>query len=90
MAILVMLAKHNLSRGTPAQFTTRLVADSRIQEDEPLLLDDLRDCLSRLAAPDASYGHNDFVDAPNTCIPTSGQTSSECPSLAPLVTATPR
>lgn len=32
----------------------------RMQENEPLLLDDLRDFLARLAAPNAHYRHNDF------------------------------
>jgi secondary thiamine-phosphate synthase enzyme len=32
----------------------------RIQENEPLLLEDLRDFLARLAAPNAHYRHNDF------------------------------
>jgi secondary thiamine-phosphate synthase enzyme len=32
----------------------------RIQENEPLLLEDLRDFLARLAAPNAHYSHNDF------------------------------
>ena len=32
----------------------------RIQEDEPLLLEDLRRFLSHLAPSDAAYGHNDF------------------------------
>jgi secondary thiamine-phosphate synthase enzyme len=31
-----------------------------IQENEPLLLEDLRDFLARLAAPNAHYRHNDF------------------------------
>jgi secondary thiamine-phosphate synthase enzyme len=32
----------------------------RIQENEPLLLEDLRDFLTRLAPPNTHYRHNDF------------------------------
>jgi secondary thiamine-phosphate synthase enzyme len=41
-------------------FSRHTTAAVRIQEDEPLLLDDLRDFLTRLAPPEAAYGHNDF------------------------------
>jgi secondary thiamine-phosphate synthase enzyme len=41
-------------------FSRHTTAAVRIQEDEPLLLDDLRRFLARLAPPDADYGHNDF------------------------------
>lgn len=41
-------------------FSRHTTAAVRIQEDEPLLLEDLRRFLSRLAPSDAAYGHNDF------------------------------
>ena len=41
-------------------FSRHTTAAVRIQEDEPLLLDDLRDFLVRLAPVNAAYGHNDF------------------------------
>jgi secondary thiamine-phosphate synthase enzyme len=41
-------------------FSRHTTAAVRIQEDEPLLLDDLRRFLARLAPPDADYSHNDF------------------------------
>ena len=41
-------------------FSRHTTAAVRIQEDEPLLLEDLRRFLSRLAPPDAAYSHNDF------------------------------
>ena len=41
-------------------FVRHTTAAVRIQEDEPLLLDDLRRFLASLAPADADYGHNDF------------------------------
>ena len=41
-------------------FSRHTTAAVRIQEDEPLLLEDLRSFLTRLAPPDAPYAHNDF------------------------------
>ena len=41
-------------------FVRHTTAAVRIQEDEPLLLDDLRRFLAQLAPADADYGHNDF------------------------------
>ncbi|SRR6266540_5462905 len=41
-------------------FVRHTTAAVRIQEDEPLLLDDLRRFLAGLAPADADYGHNDF------------------------------
>ena len=46
--------------GTLNVFSRHTTAAVRIQEDEPLLLEDLRSFLTRLAPPDAPYGHNDF------------------------------
>ena len=46
--------------GTISIFSRHTTAAVRIQEDEPLLLQDLREFLTRLAPPDAPYGHNDF------------------------------
>lgn len=46
--------------GVVSIFSRHTTAAVRIQEDEPLLLDDLRSFLTRLAPPDAAYGHNDF------------------------------
>jgi secondary thiamine-phosphate synthase enzyme len=46
--------------GTATIFSRHTTAAVRIQEDEPLLLDDLRAFLLRLAPPEAAYGHNDF------------------------------
>jgi secondary thiamine-phosphate synthase enzyme len=46
--------------GTVSIFSRHTTAAIRIQEDEPLLLEDLRDFLTRLAPPDGAYAHNDF------------------------------
>ena len=46
--------------GTVTIFSRHTTAAVRIQEAEPLLLDDLRAFLLQLAPPDAPYGHNDF------------------------------
>jgi secondary thiamine-phosphate synthase enzyme len=52
----------NLGRwsGTVTVFSRHTTAAIRVQENEPLLLDDLRQLLLRLAPPDAAYGHNNF------------------------------
>jgi secondary thiamine-phosphate synthase enzyme len=46
--------------GIISVFSRHTTAAVRIQEDEPLLLEDLRAFLMRLAPPDAAYAHNDF------------------------------
>jgi len=55
------LVRHaNLRNGQVLLLSRHTTAAVRIQEDEPLLLEDLRDFLARLAAPNAHYRHNDF------------------------------
>ena len=49
-----------LRHGQVVLLSRHTTAAVRIQENEPLLLDDLRDFLARLAAPNAHYRHNDF------------------------------
>jgi secondary thiamine-phosphate synthase enzyme len=49
-----------LHTGLVQVFSRHTTAAVRIQEDEPLLLEDLRQFLGRLAPSDAAYGHNDF------------------------------
>lgn len=46
--------------GVVSIFSRHTTAAIRIQEDEPLLLEDLREFLERLAPPRAHYRHNDF------------------------------
>ena len=53
---------HDLGRwsGTATVFSRHTTAAIRLQENEPLLLDDLHQLLLRLAPHDADYGHNNF------------------------------
>ena len=46
--------------GTACIYSQHTTAAIRIQEDEPLLLQDLQEFLMRLAPPFDHYGHNDF------------------------------
>jgi len=58
--IAAVVHQARLRDGLVQVFSRHTTAAVRIQEDEPLLLEDLRRFLSRLAPPDAAYGHNDF------------------------------
>ena len=49
-----------LQEGVVNVFSRHTTAAIRIQEAEPLLLEDLRDFLHRSAPPQAHYRHNDF------------------------------
>src|SRR5690242_4817632 len=55
-----LVCQANLWNGQVLLLSRHTTAAVRIQEDEPLLLEDLRDFLARLAAPNAHYRHNDF------------------------------
>jgi secondary thiamine-phosphate synthase enzyme len=59
-AVAACVRQARLKDGLVHVFSRHTTAAVRIQEDEPLLLDDLRHFLARLAPPDADYGHNDF------------------------------
>jgi len=59
-AVAAFVRHARLKDGLVQVFSRHTTAAVRIQEDEPLLLEDLRHFLSRLAPPDADYGHNDF------------------------------
>jgi len=59
-AVASFVRQAGLTKGLVQVFSRHTTAAVRIQEDEPLLLDDLRRFLARLAPPDANYGHNDF------------------------------
>src|SRR5438105_525279 len=48
--------------GTVTVFSRHTTAAVCLQEDEPLLLDDLRQLLRRLAPPDTEYGYHDFEE----------------------------
>ena len=59
-AVAAFVRHARLKDGLVQVFSRHTTAAVRIQEDEPLLLDDLHCFLARLAPPDADYGHNDF------------------------------
>src|SRR5579859_1054723 len=59
-AVAAVVRQARLRDGLVQVFSRHTTAAVRIQEDEPLLLEDLRRFLARLAPPDADYGHNDF------------------------------
>ena len=59
-AVAAVVRQARLTDGLVQVFSRHTTAAVRIQEDEPLLLEDLRRFLARLAPPDADYGHNDF------------------------------
>jgi len=58
--IAAIVSQAGLHNGLVQVFSRHTTAAVRIQEDEPLLLEDLHQFLSRLAPTDAAYGHNDF------------------------------
>jgi secondary thiamine-phosphate synthase enzyme len=58
--IAVVVREARVVDGFVQVFVRHTTAAVRIQEDEPLLLDDLRRFLAALAPADAGYGHNDF------------------------------
>lgn len=49
-----------LRNGIVTAFSRHTTAAIRIQEDEPLLLEDLREFLQRSSPPESHYRHNDF------------------------------
>ena len=55
-----VVRESGLRDGTVTVFTRHTTAAIRVQEDEPLLLEDLRAFLERLAPREAHYRHNDF------------------------------
>ncbi|HEY8742208.1 MAG TPA: YjbQ family protein, partial [Chloroflexota bacterium] len=59
-AVAAFVRHARLKDGLVQVFSRHTTAAVHIQEDEPLLLEDLRHFLSRLAPPDHDYGHNDF------------------------------
>ena len=59
-AVAAVVRQARLRDGLVQVYSRHTTAAVRIQEDEPLLLEDLRRFLARLAPPEADYGHNDF------------------------------
>lgn len=55
-----LVARTGVQHGIVCVFSQHTTAAIRVNEAEPLLLDDVADCLERLAPRDAQYRHNDF------------------------------
>lgn len=58
--VAALVHRAGLRDGVVTVFSRHTTAAVRVQEDEPLLLEDLRDFLRRLAPREAAYRHNDF------------------------------
>jgi secondary thiamine-phosphate synthase enzyme len=58
--VLDLVRDVGLRQGVVTIFSRHTTAAVCIQEDEPLLLEDLREFLQRSAPPHAHYRHNDF------------------------------
>jgi len=59
-AVVELVRATGLREGVANIFSRHTTAAVCIQEDEPLLLEDLRDFLHRAAPAEAHYRHNDF------------------------------
>ena len=55
-----IVEESGLHFGQVTIFSNHTTAAIRLQENEPLLIEDLKDLLRRLAPPDGYYRHNDF------------------------------
>lgn len=55
-----IVAESGLSFGQVTIFSNHTTAAIRLQENEPCLIDDLKDLLRRLAPEEGYYRHNDF------------------------------
>lgn len=63
-----IVAESGARQGQVTVFSRHTTAAIKINEAEPLLLEDMRDFLRRIAPPDAAYRHNDFdVRTVNMC-----------------------
>lgn len=63
-----IVAESGVRSGQVTVFSRHTTAAIKINESEPLLLDDMRDFLTRIAHPEAKYRHNDFnVRTVNMC-----------------------
>ena len=69
-----VLARSEISEGSVLVFTRHTTAAIEINEDEPLLMEDLKQFLLRIAPRDGDYKHNDFF------IRTANMTEDECPN----------
>jgi len=58
--VAAIVARSGIRFGQVTVYSTHTTAAIKINEAEPLLLEDLREMLRRLAPCDEDYGHNDF------------------------------
>ncbi|HDL85884.1 MAG TPA: YjbQ family protein [Candidatus Acetothermia bacterium] len=69
-----VLERSGIREGSVLVFTRHTTAAIEINEDEPLLMEDLKQFLLRIAPRDGDYKHNDFF------IRTANMTEDECPN----------
>ncbi len=69
-----LVAEAGIREGVVTVFSRHTTASIRINENEPLLLQDMEEFLKRLAPRDVYYRHNDFS------IRTENMTEDECPN----------
>ena len=69
-----VLERSGIREGSVLVFTRHTTAAIEINEDEPLLMQDLKQFLLRIAPRDGDYKHNDFF------IRTANMTEDECPN----------
>lgn len=55
-----LVGRSGIRDGQVLVFSRHTTASIRVQEAEPLLLEDMTACLERLAPRDSEYRHNDF------------------------------
>jgi secondary thiamine-phosphate synthase enzyme len=55
-----IVTRSGVTQGVVVVFSQHTTAAIRVNEAEPLLLEDVSDCLDRLAPRQAQYRHNDF------------------------------
>ena len=72
--VLAAVEASEVREGAVTVFSRHTTAAVKINENEPLLLEDMARFLERAAPPEADYRHNDFV------IRTVNMTEDECPN----------
>ena len=55
-----IIKQTGIKNGTVIVFSKHTTAAIKINENEPLLIKDMKDFLARIASPKAFYNHNDF------------------------------
>jgi secondary thiamine-phosphate synthase enzyme len=73
-SVISLVEASNVTEGTITVFSRHTTAAVKINENEPLLLQDMACFLGRCAPPDGDYQHNNFQ------IRTANMTEDECPN----------